>query len=210
MIHVLFNADNNVIEPCKNVMRQVMAHVSDDVTFHIMGTEFESEYNTIFYDAPDLSVFKHTGEHGHITKTACYRLFAPFIKGLDKVIYLDTCKLEKPTDVETIKALRKEALGSIYSWINDTYFVYVDRIKAAENVDLMGDIKSETFNRFNDTPQASSTGFDDDAHATNTTKTTTSSAGGTPVSRLSEVYSFIRNQYKLWADDFIQKFTVIE
>lgn len=127
-----------------------------------------------------------------------------------KVIYLDTCKCEKPVDVETIKALRKEALGSIYKWINDTYFVYVDRIKAAENVDLMGDIKSETFNRFNDTPQASSTGFDDDAHATNTTKTITSSAGGTAAARLSEVYRFIRNQYKLWADDFIQKFTIIE
>ena len=127
-----------------------------------------------------------------------------------KVIYLDTFKCEKPVDVDTIKALRKQVLGSIYSWINDTYFVYVDRIKAAENVDLMGDIKSETFNRFNDTPQASSTGFDDDAHATNTTKTITSSAGGTPVSRLSEVYGFIRNQYKLWADDFIQKFTIIE
>ena len=127
-----------------------------------------------------------------------------------KVIYLDTCKCEKPIDVDTIKLLRKQALGSIYSWINDTYFVYTDRIKSAENVDLMGDIKSETFNRFNDTPQASSTGFDDDAHATNTTKTITSSAGGTPVSRLSEVYGFIRNQYKLWADDFIQKFTIIE
>ena len=127
-----------------------------------------------------------------------------------KVIYLDTFKCEKPVDVDTIKALRKQILGSIYSWINDTYFVYTDRIKAAENVDLMGDIKSETFNRFNDTPQASSTGFDDDAHATNTTKTITSSAGGTPVSRLSEVYGFIRNQYKLWADEFIQKFTIIE
>ena len=127
-----------------------------------------------------------------------------------KVIYLDTCKREKPVDVETVKVLRKQALGSIYSWINDTYFVYTDRIKAAANVDLMGDIKSETFNRFNDTPQASSTGFDDDAHATNTTKTITSSAGGTAAARLSEVYRFIRNQYKLWADEFIQKFTIIE
>ena len=127
-----------------------------------------------------------------------------------KVIYLDTCKREKPVDVETVKVLRKQVLGSIYSWINDTYFVYTDRIKAAENVDLMGDIKSETFNRFNDTPQASSTGFDDDAHATNTTKTITSSAGGTAAARLSEVYRFIRNQYKLWADEFIQKFTIIE
>lgn len=100
MIHILFNADNNVIDACKNVMRQVMAHVSDNVTFHIMGTEFESEYNTIFYDAPDLSVFKNTGEHGHITKTACYRLFAPFIKGLDKVIYLDT-------DVAVLKDIKE-------------------------------------------------------------------------------------------------------
>ena len=127
-----------------------------------------------------------------------------------KVIYLDTFKPKELVSVDTINALRKQVLGSIYSWINDTYFVYVDRIKAAENVDLMGDIKTETFNRFNDTPQASSTGFDDDAHATNTTKTTTSSAGGTAVSRLSEVYGFIRNQYKLWADEFIQKFTIIE
>ena len=127
-----------------------------------------------------------------------------------KVIYLDTFKPKELVSVDTIKLLRKQVLGSIYSWINDTYFVYTDRIKAAENVDLMGDIKSETFNRFNDTPQASSTGFDDDAHATNTTKTITSSAGGTPFSRLSEVYGFIRNQYKLWADDFIQKFTIIE
>ena len=127
-----------------------------------------------------------------------------------KVIYLDTCKCEKPVDVETVKALRKEVLGSIYSWISSTYVVYVDRIKAAENVDLMGDIKSETFNRFNDTPQSSSTGFNDDPHATNTTKTTTSSAGGTAAARLSEVYKFIKNQYSLWADEFIQKFTIIE
>lgn len=127
-----------------------------------------------------------------------------------KVIYLDTCKCEKPVDVETVKALRKEVLGSIYSWISSTYVVYVDRIKAAENVDLMGDIKSETFNRFNDTPQSSSTGFDSDAHATNTTKTTTSTAGGTAAARLSEVYKFIRNQYSLWANEFIQKFTIIE
>ena len=127
-----------------------------------------------------------------------------------KVIYLDTFKPKELVSVDTIKLLRKQVLGSIYSWINDTYFVYTDRIKAAENVDLMGDIKSETFNRFNDTPQASSTGFDDDAHATNTTKTITSSAGGTAAARLSEVYRFIRNQYKLWADEFIQKFTIIE
>ena len=127
-----------------------------------------------------------------------------------KVIYLDTCKCEKPVDAETIKILRKQALGSIYSWISSTYMVYVDRIKAAENVDLMGDIKSETFNRFNDTPQSSSTGFDSDTHATNTTKTTTSTAGGTAATRLSEVYGFIRNQYKLWADEFVQKFTIIE
>lgn len=127
-----------------------------------------------------------------------------------KVIYLDSFKPKELISADTIKLLRKQVLGNIYKWINDTYFVYTDRIKAAENVDLMGDIKSETFNRFNDTPQSSSTGFDDDAHATNTTKTTTSSAGGTPVSRLSEVYGFIRNQYKLWADDFIQKFTIIE
>ena len=127
-----------------------------------------------------------------------------------KVIYLDTFKPKELVSVDTINLLRKQVLGSIYSWINDTYFVYTDRIKAAENVDLMGDIKSETFNRFNDTPQASSTGFDDDAHATNTTKTITSSAGGTAAARLSEVYRFIRNQYKLWADEFIQKFTIIE
>ena len=127
-----------------------------------------------------------------------------------KVIYLDTCERSKPVDTETIKTLRKQALGSIYSWISSTYMVYVDRIKAAENVDLMGDIKSETFNRFNDTPQSSSTGFDSDTHATNTTKTTTSSAGGTAAARLSEVYGFIRNQYKLWADEFVQKFTIIE
>ena len=127
-----------------------------------------------------------------------------------KIIYLDSFKPKELVSVDTINLLRKQALGNIYKWINDTYFVYVDRIKAAENVDLMGDIKSETFNRFNDTPQSSSTGFDDDAHATNTTKTTTSTAGGTAASRLSEVYKFIRNQYQLWADDFIQKFTIIE
>ena len=127
-----------------------------------------------------------------------------------KVIYLDSCKCTKPVDDDTLKALRKEILGNIYSWINDTYVVYTDRIKAAENVDLMGDIKSETFNRFNDTPQSSSTGFDDDAHATNTTKTTTSTAGGTAAARLSEVYRFIKNQYNLWANEFIQKFTIIE
>lgn len=127
-----------------------------------------------------------------------------------KVIYLDTSKKEKPMDLDTTKALRKQLLGSMYNWINSTYYTYTERIKAAANVDLMGDIKSESFNRFNDTPQANDTGFDSDDYATNTTKTTTSTAGGTAAARLAEVYSFLRNQYKLWADEFIQKFTIIE
>ena len=123
-----------------------------------------------------------------------------------KVIYLDTFKPKELVSVDTIKLLRKQVLGSIYSWINDTYFVYTDRIKAAENVDLMGDIKSETFNRFNDTPQNSGT-FEDSTHNTTVTTIENSTDGSTLLSRLNEIEDNLKRLYENWSNEF-RKFII--
>ncbi len=92
MINILLNIDENYISQSKVVMRSILANTSSDVTFYIIGVDkrhFEG-FNVVCLDVPDISVIKARTDYKHITTSACFRLFAPFIlKDVDKVIYLD-------------------------------------------------------------------------------------------------------------------------
>lgn len=92
MIQILFNIEDNYINQCKAVIRSIKAHTNANICFHIIGVKnFDFEGNIKCYDKPDISMLTHTNRMSHITVTATYRLFAPFIlKDVDKVIYLDS------------------------------------------------------------------------------------------------------------------------
>lgn len=89
MINVLFNVDENYIRQLEAVVRSIKAHTKSDVTFYIIGVK-KVDFEAICIEKPDISIITHPNIMRHITNTATYRLFAPFIlKEVDKVIYLD-------------------------------------------------------------------------------------------------------------------------
>ena len=98
MINVFFNIDNNYTEHCQTVMRSIKEHTKSDVRFFVIGAEVEG---ATCYEKPDISILKYTNPMGHITTTATYRLFAPFILPVDKAIYLD-CDLIVLDDIKKL------------------------------------------------------------------------------------------------------------
>lgn len=102
MIHILFNIDECYIPRCKAVMRSILAHTKSDVMFHIVGViGFDFEANMKFYPSPDLKIIKHKTKINYISMASVYRLFAPFILKVDKVIYLD-CDLIVLDNIEKL------------------------------------------------------------------------------------------------------------
>lgn len=89
-INILMNTDKNMIDACKVVINSILANTEEPVKFHIMGTVFKHDKaNIIFYSIPNLECLPQIRQNGHITKIAVCRLFAPYIKTLDKVLYID-------------------------------------------------------------------------------------------------------------------------
>lgn len=92
MINIFFNIDDTYKRQCRAVIRSILAHTKEDITFHIVGVnsiDFEG-IRAAYYKSPDISMLKFTNQMGHITMTATYRIFAPFLfKNIDKIIYLD-------------------------------------------------------------------------------------------------------------------------
>lgn len=135
MIHILFNIDNDYKAHCATVIRSILAHTKEDVTFHIVGVKsFIIEgVNVLCYDKPDISMLKYTNQVGHITMTATYRLFAPFIlKDLDKVIYLD-CDILVLDDIKKLWERDVKYIGGVIDGLykhnaqkNDLHHTYIN------------------------------------------------------------------------------------
>lgn len=102
-------------------------------------------------------------------------------------------------------------IASVAKWLIETQEVYEKIINNATSKynDLFKAVESKSFSRYNDTPQSSDTGFDDDNYATNTTSSVTTNDVATPVQRLEEVEGFIKSYYKRWAQSFIDKFIIL-
>lgn len=92
MINVLFNIDKNYVIQCKTVIRSILANTKSKVRFYIIGgfkSDFEGS-DVVCVNPPDTSIIKARTNFCHITTSACYRLFAPKLLNVDKVIYLDS------------------------------------------------------------------------------------------------------------------------
>ena len=102
MINVFFNIDENYISQAKTVMRSIKAHTNEDVRFYIIGAKkIDFNADITCYEKPDLSILKYVNPIAHITMASTYRLFAPFILPVDKVIYLD-CDLIVLDDIKKL------------------------------------------------------------------------------------------------------------
>lgn len=91
MINILLNIDNNYINQAEAVIRSIKVHTKSDVCIYIVGIEKGeiNEPDVVCINKPDLSIIKAQTNYKHITSSACYRLFAPSLLSVDKVIYLD-------------------------------------------------------------------------------------------------------------------------
>ena len=160
MIHILFGIDDNYKTQCKTVIRSILANTNADICFHIVGVnKFVSEANTRCYGRPDTSEIKYRNPIKHISHTAVFRLYAPYILPVDKVIYLDSDlivldDIQKLWDIDVeyiagvqdglynLHALRN---GLGHTYINSGVMVmnlenlrkidYIERIKATQNGD---------------------------------------------------------------------------
>lgn len=130
----------------------------------------------------------------------------------DGILYIDidTFKpIAKPSkydilnDTELKKQVVKQ-LRKIRAYVDDSKFRYSKLIKLYNDNanNLMNQLTATT--QFNDTPQTTNTGLDDDAYATTYTVNKTDS--GTVLQRLSEVRALWNSVISEWCSEFSRKF----
>ena len=105
------NVDENYIKPCQVVMQSIVEKTRHKVRFHIIGEDFDTDKDVVFYEKPDLSMLKNTNQNAYITMSACYRLFAPYLD-LDKVIYID-CDTVVLDDIQELWCQNVEYIGGV-------------------------------------------------------------------------------------------------
>ena len=60
MIHICFNLDEKYVNPCKVLIREIIATTKEKCTFHFIGIDKRDMGTTstcVFYPKPDLSYF---------------------------------------------------------------------------------------------------------------------------------------------------------
>lgn len=99
-------------------------------------------------------------------------------------------------------------IGAIVAWMDSSDSYYSILIKNLEDnkTKLLNQIKSNSIQRFNDTPQNGGD-FSDDNHTTNTTSNEAYTDGGTVLSRLNEIENNLKRLYEQWSDEF-RKFII--
>lgn len=94
MIHICFNLDDKYLNPCKVLMREILATTTEEITFHFIGIDEKDmgvDSKCVFYPNPDLSYFTddNLGSYNYFSQAAMYRLLIPFLINTDKAIYMD-------------------------------------------------------------------------------------------------------------------------
>ena len=99
-------------------------------------------------------------------------------------------------------------MGPIIAWMSssDTKFSLLIANQEANKTKLLGQIKSSSVSRFNDTPQNQGQ-FEDDSHNTNVTKTENATDGTTLLARLNEIENNLKRLYEDWSNEF-RKFII--
>ena len=99
-------------------------------------------------------------------------------------------------------------MGPIVAWMSssDTKFSLLIANQEANKMKLLGQIKSSSVSRFNDTPQNQGE-FEDNSHNTNVTKTENATDGTTLLARLNEIENNLKRLYEDWSNEF-RKFII--
>ena len=99
-------------------------------------------------------------------------------------------------------------MGPIIAWMtsSDTKFSLLIANQEANKDKLLGQIKSSSVSRFNDTPQNQGE-FEDNSHNTNVTKTENATDGTTLLARLNEIENNLKRLYEDWSNEF-RKFII--
>ena len=99
-------------------------------------------------------------------------------------------------------------MGPIVAWMSssDTKFSLLIANQEANKTKLLGQIKSSSVSRFNDTPQNQGE-FEDNSHNTNVTKTENATDGTTLLARLNEIENNLKRLYEDWSNEF-RKFII--
>jgi hypothetical protein len=103
-------------------------------------------------------------------------------------------------------------IGAMYRFIEISRPKY-DALLAAYNSEkdsLMKDVDTTNRSWYNDAPSSKNTDAsgEDLTHLSTFSKSTSSSAYGTPMQRIAELDNEILNVYKNWADEFIREFSL--
>lgn len=99
-------------------------------------------------------------------------------------------------------------MGPIIAWMSssDKKFSLLIANQEANRDKLLGQIKSSSVSRFNDTPQNQGQ-FEDNSHNTNVTKTENATDGTTLLARLNEIENNLKRLYEDWSNEF-RKFII--
>lgn len=94
MVHICFNLDEKYVNPCKVLIREILATTNEECTFHFIGIDKRDMGTTstcLFYPKPDLSYFnaENLTSYYYFSQAAMYRLLIPFLIETDRAIYLD-------------------------------------------------------------------------------------------------------------------------
>lgn len=140
--------------------------------------------------------------------------------GEDYCVYIDVKRyageyFEIPTieDIFEDYDLKKQVvkfLNKIKNWIGDSLERYDTLIDLYENNknNLMNKVQTISKNKFNDTPQTTTSGLDSDDYATTYTTNTLESDNATVISRLNEIRALWESLYSEWTAEFAKKFVL--
>lgn len=125
--------------------------------------------------------------------------------------YVDSYKNE--WDVYLRAEAANDFFPSVVKWLRETHEKYQALIGEYNGFNdneglIPHELGTESFNRFNDTPQTGTSGLDSDGHATTTNKTTSKVQLADPVAALREFEKFKKSYMKMWAQEFIDKFVI--
>lgn len=136
--------------------------------------------------------------------------------GQDYIAYIDIQHpvyefVDKPSITEVLlddgmKYQMMQFVKKVKGWLDDSQFRYEKLISLYTNQQNNLLNKLESTVQFNDTPQTTSTGLDDDDYATTYTKSSTDVT--TIMSRLQEVRSYWSSLYNEWSNEFSKKFVL--
>lgn len=120
---------------------------------------------------------------------------------------------ERPT-VEELKANYlsevKRFLKKVSYWLDTTEFRYSKLIELYTNQEsnLLNRIESVSTTQYNDTPQTTTIGLEEDKYASNVSKSTTSVDNGSVMARLTEIRNYYYSLYAEWAESFRERFVL--